>query len=139
LRLKTQRSKKDRFGTNTDGSAAGFTIIEVVVAIALMSTTMTAVFYALRACSKAAHHTRMLTVSVLLAESLLVEARLTENTAFETREGQNGSYSWKLQIASTPVENLGVIHVQVGWQEQQRQQQYELFSLIQMKSFTERK
>ena len=113
-------------------------MVEVVVAIALLSITMITVFYAMRSCSTAAHHARMLTKSVLLAESLLVESRLSENTVFETREGQEDSYWWKVQIAPTPIENLGAIHVQVKWQEQQRQQQYELFSLIQMKSFTER-
>jgi hypothetical protein len=96
---------------------------------------MTAVFYALRACSTAAHHSRMLTGSVFIAENLLIETMLNENTAFETTEGQNESYSWKVQIAPTPVENLGAVHVQVGWKEQNRGQQYDLFSLIQMKSF----
>lgn len=114
-------------------------MVEVIVAIALLSTTTIAVFCAMRTCSTAAHHTRMLTRSVLLAESLLVEARLAENTVFETKEGQEDLYRWKVQIASTPIENLGAIHVHVKWQEQQRQQQYELFSLVQMKSFTERK
>ncbi|GAG49590.1 unnamed protein product, partial [marine sediment metagenome] len=59
------------------------------------------------------------------------------NTVFETKEGQEGLYRWKVQIAPTPVESLGAVHVQVKWQEQQRQQQYELFSLVQMKSFAE--
>jgi hypothetical protein len=114
-------------------------MVEVVVAIALLSTTMIAVFYAMRTCSTAAYHSRMLTESVLLAESLLVEARLAENSVFETKEGREDSYRWKVQIVPTSVEDLGAIHVQVKWQEQQRQQQYELFSLVQMKSFIERR
>jgi len=120
-------------------STAGFTMVEIVVALAILSITIIALFGAMRTCSTAAHHTRMLTRSVLLAESLLVEARLSENTVFETRKGQDNLYRWKVQIVPTPIESLGAIQVQIEWQEQQRQQQYELFSLIQMKSFTERK
>ena len=125
--------------SHREESTAGFTMVEIVVALVISSITILAVFGAMRTCARAAHHTRMLTESVLLAESLLVEARLSENTVFETREGQDDLYRWKIQIAPTPVESLGAIHVQVEWQEQQRQQQYELFSLVQMKSFTERK
>jgi len=126
-------------GISPYANPAGFTMMEVVVALVILSTTIIAVFGAMRTCATAAHHTRMLTQSVLLAESLLVETRLSENTAFETREGQEDRYNWKVQIVPTPVESLGAINVCVGWQEQQRQQQYELFSLVQMKSFTERK
>lgn len=120
------------------GNPTGFTMLEIVVALVILSTTIIAVFGAMRTCARAAHHTRMLTQSVLLAESLLVETRLSENTAFKTREGQEDRYNWKVQIIPTPVESLGAIHVCVEWREQQRQQQYELFSLVQMKSFTER-
>lgn len=114
-------------------------MMEVVVALVILSTTVIAVFGAMQTCARAAHHTRMLTKSVLLAESLLVETRLSENTAFETREGREDRYNWKVRIVPTPVESLGAIHVCIEWREQQRRQQYELFSLVQMKSFTERK
>jgi hypothetical protein len=80
----------------------------------------------------------MLTRSVLLAESLLTEAMLSENTAFETKEGQEERYRWKVEIVPTPVDDLGAIRVQVRWLEQGREQQYELFSLVQMRVFTER-
>jgi type II secretion system protein I len=122
----------------TYANPAGFTMMEVVVALVILSTTIIAVFGAMQTCARAAQHTRMLTQSVLLAESLLVETRLSGNTAFETREGYEGRYNWKVQIVPTPVESLGAIHVCVEWREQQRPQQYELFSLVQMKSFTER-
>jgi hypothetical protein len=113
-------------------------MVEVVVAVAVLSTSIIAVFGAMRTCSRAAHHSRMLTKSVILAESLLVETWLSENAVFETRQGQEGPYHWNVRIVPTPVENLGAIQVQVTWQEQQREQQYKLISLVQMKSFIER-
>jgi hypothetical protein len=113
-------------------------MIEIIVALTILSVTIVAVFGSMRMCATAAHHTRMLTESVLLAESLLAETKVSQNAVYETREGQKDLYQWKVQVAPTPVENLGAIHVQVQWLEQQRPQQYELFSLVQMKTFTER-
>jgi hypothetical protein len=114
-------------------------MVEIVVALAILSVTIVAVFGSMRTCAIASHHTRMLTKSVLLAEKLLAETMMSENTIYETREGREDLYQWKVQIAPTPVESLGAVHVQVQWLEQQRLQEYELFSLVQMKSFTERK
>ncbi|UCG49936.1 MAG: prepilin-type N-terminal cleavage/methylation domain-containing protein [Phycisphaerales bacterium] len=117
--------------------ADAFTMIEVIVALAILSTTIVAIFGAMRTCSDASHHTRMLTRSVLLAESLLVQATLPQDRAFETRKGLAEPFQWKVQIAPTPVQDLGAIHVQVNWLEQHRPQQYDLFSLIPMRSLTQ--
>lgn len=114
-------------------------MVEVVVAIALLGITMIAVFGAMRTCSRASHHARMLTKSVLLAETLVCETVQSRHVAFETKQGQESPYRWKVRIVPTPVENLGAVHVQVTWREQQREQQYELLSLVHMKSFVERK
>ena len=110
-------------------------MVEVIVAITLLGTTLTAIFYVLRTCSTVSNHTRMLTGSVLVAENLLTETRLSEKTAFETKKGQEGLYSWEMKIAPTPLDNLGALHILVKWNEQQREQQYELYSLLQMKTF----
>lgn len=120
-------------------AATGFTMVEVVVALAILSTSVLAVFGAMHSCLTASGHARMLTRSVLLAESLLTEARLNKDLTFETTQGQQGLYDWKVQIAPTPVENLAAIYVRVKWQRQQRPQQYELFSLLHMKTFIEGK
>ena len=136
LKLRIRQSNRDII--HPDSGAAAFTMVEIIVALTILSVTMVAVFGSMRMCATAAHHTRMLTKSVLLAENLLAETMLTGNTTYETREGRKDLYQWKVQIAPTPVENLGAVHVQVQWLEQQRPQKYELFSLVQMKTFTER-
>lgn len=138
MKSSTQKFKKFKIPFNTKSKKyfSGFTMVEVIVAMTLMGTTMTAIFVVLRMCSSVSNHTRMLTGSVLLAENLYTEIRLNENTAFETKEGQEDLYSWETKIAPTTLDNLGALHILVKWKEQQRQQQYELFSLIQMKSFT---
>jgi type II secretion system protein I len=130
--LKNQQSNNihNFFKTNFKNYAKGFTMVEVVVALAILSISLIAVFGAMRTCSMAAYHSRMLTKSVLLAESLLTEVMLNKNKAFENTQGQTDVYLWQVNITPTPVENLAAICVQVKWQEQQRPQQYELFSLI---------
>ena len=113
----------------------GFTMVEVVVSLVILSTTIIAVFGAMTTCLSGAHHTRRLMGSVLLAETKLVETRLrlSENAVFETTEGHEDLYRWEVRVVPTPVENLAAIRVQVKWLEQQRKQQYELFSLFYIK------
>jgi hypothetical protein len=67
---------------------------------------------------------------VLLAETLLAEVKTSQNIVFETRQGQQEPYSWKVHVAPTPIENLAAVRVEVNWLEQQRPQQYELLSLV---------
>lgn len=113
-------------------------MIEVVVALALLATSVLAIFGALRTCAAAAHHARMLTQSVLLAERLLVSVRTSDTRAFETTQGREEPFEWTIQTAQTPVDDLAAVRVCVRWREQQREQEFSLRSLVQMKSFTER-
>jgi len=110
-----------------------FTMVEVIVALAIMGTTIIAVFGTLHACSKGAQHAKMLTESVLLAETLLIQAVLQENIAMQTTNGGNDTHSWKVRILPTPIESLAVVHVSVQWKEQNRPQQYNLVSALYIK------
>jgi hypothetical protein len=107
--------------------------VEVIVALAIFSTTILAVFAALRTCAGAAHHARMLTKAVLLAETLLAETTLSEDRSFGVREGQEGLYRWRVRTAPTPVENLATIRAEVIWQERHVMRQYELVSFLHLR------
>ena len=113
----------------------GFSIIEVIVAMTILGVSMMAIFGAMKMASRGAYHARMQTKAVLLAESLLADARLTSNSSYATSEGTNDRFTWEVRIGPTPVEGLGVIKVAISWTEQQRDQKYELTSFMQMKSF----
>lgn len=117
---------------------AAFTLIEVVVAVALLATSVLAAVGALRTCAAAAYHARMLTQSVLLAERVLVSVRTSESRTLGTTQGQQEAFEWTVQTVATSVDDLAAVCVRVRWQEQQREQEFELRSLVQMKSFTER-
>ena len=109
-----------------------FTLVEVIVAMALLAFTITAAMGALGRCAVASNHARRLSQAVLLAERLLNETRLTPQTNYATHQGDEDTYQWTVSLDPTPIENLGAVHVLVLWQEQQRPQQYELLSLINM-------
>ena len=124
---------------NTKRDANAFTIVELIVALSVLSTAVVAVFGTISICSTAAHHSRMLTRAVLLAENQLVDTRLLSNANFEVRQGSSGRFKWKVHIVPTEIENLAAIKVEIDWNEQQRQQHYELISLMKMKSFEQNK
>ena len=95
---------------------------------------MMAIFATLNVCALTAHHSRMLTRAVLLAESRLVETKLSGVKAFAASEGKQGRYRWETRIIPTPIEGLGAIRVRVVWREQEQARHYELRSLVRMKT-----
>ncbi len=115
----------------------GFTLLEVLIAMVILSTALTAIFMALRTCTIAARHGRMLTQAVLLAETKLTEFMLTDNPAYETQTGVSGTFGWLVRTTPTEIENLAAVEVIISWNEQQRPQQYEMLSLRKMKIFTQ--
>jgi len=129
------RTNKQNFPPNN--RTDGFTIIESIVALAVLSASMIAVFGALRTCSAAALHSRMLTKAVLVAESCLVNTAIEENFAFSTTNGKTGRFNWQVKLIPTSLDNLAAVEVNVTWLEQQVKKQYGLVSLLKMKSFTQ--
>jgi general secretion pathway protein I len=117
--------------------AQAFTMVEVIVALAILGVTLIALFGAMRTCAAAAHHNRMLTGAVLLAESLLTETLLAENPTFQTTRGRKGLYQWQVQVAPTPVENLAAVKVTIQWARQPHPQSYELVGLLHVKASLE--
>jgi type II secretory pathway pseudopilin PulG len=115
-----------------------FTLAEVIVAVAVLGISVVAVFGAMRTCSKATHHGKLLNRAVVLAEAQLANVRVSDNPTFGTTEGQSDRFKWQVQLVSTEIEALAAVRVTVTWQEEQRSQQYELLSLLKMKTFEAR-
>lgn len=114
-----------------------FTLVEVIVAMALLALTITAAMGALSRCNVAAHHAHCLSRSVLLAERLINQVRLQPVTAYDTQQGTEEMFAWTVRVAPTPVENLGALHVQIQWLEQHRPQQYDLVSMVTLTTASE--
>ena len=105
-------------------------MVEIIVALAILSTSMLAVFGTLRMCTTAGSSSQRLTESVLLAEKLLTETTLNNKITYRTTKGSQGQFSWQIQTAPTGMDNLAAVCVKVQWLNQQKSQEYQLYSLM---------
>ena len=117
----------------------GFTMVEIIVAMAILSTSMLAVFGTLRMCTSANGTSQRLTESVLLAEKLLAETTLNDKITYRTTKGSQGLFSWQIQTAATGMDNLAAVCITVEWLDQQKPQQYQLYSLMHIPALVEGK
>jgi len=108
----------------------GFTMAEVIVAIAIMSTSLLAIFGTARSCSMAADRNRKLSQAVLIAETLLNEQMLDEGIAYQSSQGSSDKYDWEIKILETDIENLAKIEIAVTIRQQSSRQEYELVSFL---------
>ncbi|MCP4450187.1 MAG: type II secretion system protein [Planctomycetes bacterium] len=115
------------------GHKSGFTLIEVVVAMALLGFSLIATFTVLNRCAVGSFHARRMSQAMLVAERILNEIRLGDRRAFVVTEGTEAPFVWQSTIRSTDFENLGAVSVVVSWTEQNRTQAYQLVSFVQMK------
>ena len=114
-------------------------MVEILVALAILSTSMLAVFGTLRMCVTANSNSQRLTQSVLLAERLMTETILDNNITYQTANGNEGLFSWEIQTASTEMDNLAAVCVTVRWLEQQKPQEYKIYSLMHLSDLMEGK
>ena len=133
------RSKKKAYRKQDSRSICGFTMVEIIVALAILSTSILAVFGALRMCTVANSVSQRLTESVLLAEKLLAEATLNNKITYRTTKGSEGQFSWQIQTAPTGMDNLAAVCVTVQWLNQQKPQEYQLYSLVHIPALMEGK
>ena len=108
---------------------SGFTMLEVIVALAVMSISVLAIFGVMRACSFASSQSIFLTESALLAERLITETSLKKPLVYQTTRGTEGRLHWTIIVAPTGMDNLASLSVKVS-PLQQPQRYFELLSLI---------
>jgi prepilin-type N-terminal cleavage/methylation domain-containing protein len=106
-----------------------FTMVEVIVSLAIMATALLAIFTAMRSSDSAAAQARTLTKATLLAESLLTETLTTDDLAFNTTQGKRDRLQWEIQIAPTPIENLAAVNIKISWPFAGGFRHYELLTL----------
>ena len=105
-------------------------MVEIIVAMAILSTSMLAVFGALRMCIVANSSSQRLTKSILLAEKLLAETTLDNKIIYQTTKGSDGQFSWQIMTAPTGMDDLAAVCIKIEWLQQQKPQEYKLFSLM---------
>lgn len=124
------RSKKKTYRKYDRGGRCGFTMVEIIVTLAILSTSMLAIFGTLRMCATANGNSQRLSEAVLLAGRILGETKLEERITFRITKGNDGRFSWQVQTAATGMDNLAAVCVKVQWLSQQKRQEYQLYSLM---------
>jgi prepilin-type N-terminal cleavage/methylation domain-containing protein len=111
-------------------SIRGFTMVEIIVALAILSTSVLAVFAVFRMCASTNVNNQRLMQSVLLTEKLLCDVAIKNNITYQTTKGAKDIYSWQIQTAPAEMDNLVAICIKVQWFDQHKPQEYELCSLL---------
>lgn len=136
LRLKRKIYKRRQFCCK---EIAGFTMVEIIVTLAILSTSMLAIFGTLRMCTAADNSSQRLTEAVFLAEKLLSETMLSNQITYQTTKGSKDQFSWQIQTAPTGMDNLATVCVSIQWHHQQKLREYLLFSLMHIRDLKEGK
>jgi len=112
----------------------GFILLEVLLAVAIVSTGLAAVLAAFRVSLTAARRAEDVTVATLLAEGKLAQFRAVSPEIIGTSEGDFGesqpAYRWRADIRPVPQRNFYTVVVEVWWLEQGRERSVVLASLI---------
>ncbi|MGJ4961320.1 type IV pilus modification PilV family protein [Bradyrhizobium sp. HKCCYLRH3061] len=124
--------------TMTDEDEAGFTLVEVIVALAMLSLGLTLVMSLLSTGLARMGMAERLAGAVSLAQSVLAQVGTVIPLRTEARDGTEASgYRWHLEVQpyrpekggdARPVE-LYQVSVQIGWQEGQDPRSFALSTL----------
>jgi len=113
---------------------AGYLLLEVLVALALMAFGLGAVLSALRVSLSAAERARRLSAATCLAQRKLAEVRALGLKTAGLREGGFGTdwpdYRWRTTVTPVQGHRFYATRVEVYWQERSRSRTVTLWSLL---------
>ena len=118
----------------TNRATAGYSLVELVAAIAIFSLAVTSVLALFSACLQATSASLSYTHAVTLAEKILEETALEGDFTPGSDSGDFGEdfprHSWETETESCEQEGLYQIRVVVKWNEQGREREYALTTLV---------
>ena len=116
-------------------SYLGFTLLEVMIAVAVIAIVLVAVFGSQSQSLTLAHEAKFNTAAALLAQRKMAEVEIGNSLDLSSSSGDFGEdfpeYQWELNVSEVPlpgtgeVEYLKQVDLTVGWGDQ-NQFQYEL-------------
>jgi prepilin-type N-terminal cleavage/methylation domain-containing protein len=96
----------------------GLTLLEVIVAMALMAIGITAVLQAITACLRSSTASAEYSRGVLLAQRVATDYQRNEELDVGVKDGEfddTPGYTWEVQVASADDEGLYPVRVTVAW------------------------
>lgn len=106
------------------GAESGFSLVEVLAAVAIMAIALTALYRGAAESRRAAQFMEAHLGARTVARSLIEDARQSPITSADQREGDSGLYHWRLAIEPVTVAGVGNLtgfrfyhlQAQVTWQ-----------------------
>lgn len=98
-------------------TSGGFTLLEVMLAMAILAISLTAVFQSQSQSISMTGRSRFETTAPLLAQSRMAQIEATSPGDIHSEEGDFGDdfpdYTWRLAVSETEIENLKKIELLV--------------------------
>jgi type II secretion system protein I len=98
-------------------SVKGFTLLEVMIAVAILSITLVTVFKSQSQSISMAGNARFLTTAPLLAQSKMAELEVMDMKNVKTENGNFGEgfpdYEWRMIVKETEIEAVKKIELMV--------------------------
>lgn len=117
--------------------AAGFTLLEVMVALAIVSVALVSLLSLGNRSIAAQTRLQKLTHATLLAQQKMAESEVDSRRGKLQRVPQQGlfappyaEYSWRLAFAETPLPAVTLITVTVTWGDEQQNEAVDVSSFL---------
>jgi len=121
-----------------DRSQQGFTLLEVMIALAIVGTTLIAMLSLGNRTIATNDHLQRLTQATLLAQEKMteIEQSAAANRSLELQNGQGefaepfNDFSWQTAFSATPIAQVQQVVVTVRWGETSRNELVDLTSFV---------
>jgi general secretion pathway protein I len=116
-------------------SADGFTLLEVMVALAIIAFAVVTYVHSQNMSVALLNESTNMTVATLLAQGRMVVLESSDISGSLEREGifeepEYAAFRWKERVTSTPLPNIFEVHVEVSWDDNRGRRSVELLSLV---------
>lgn len=133
FRLNTGRDDFNRQSAAGNHQSHGFTLLEVMVAVAIMAMVLVTLLGLKNSSMKDVALAEHITVATMLAKRTMVEVTaikpvLPSEDEGEFPEAEYKGYKWKKTISPTPLVQIMEVRVAVSWKEDSRDEMVELVS-----------
>lgn len=136
---RTARKKNVPHSTFRIPHLQGFTLLEVMIAVAILAMVLVTLLGVKNTSAKNVMLSERITTATLLAKRMMTEMLVTAGTGTVVQKENEGEfpeeefkdYTWKTAIAPVPLDinvNITAVRVAVLWKEGERQEQVELVS-----------
>jgi type II secretion system protein I len=121
-------------GSRVSVQTAGFTLIEVLLALAIFSLVIVGSIQSINDHVRSEKYAEDMTRATILAQNLIEEIRYSGAWQEESQEGQfeedNTGFAWTYEIQGTEIENLFLLTVNITWTDSLGPRSHETATLL---------